>query len=155
MHPEFRYWHTVSGHNFRMPALSAALGCAQLESLTSFTSRRSEIQHNYRVELDGLLVPPSPINESHEAPWLFTGVRPGEGGPSETFRIAEALANSHVETRPIFRPLHQMPAFSRYRHAPCPASEHLGWRGISLPTHSGISPEAQDKIIRIVKKEVN
>ena len=62
-HP-FEYVHDEIGYNFRMPNLNAALGCAQLEQLTTFLVDKRELATEYaaffkdqgikfRVELEG------------------------------------------------------------------------------------------------------
>lgn len=46
-----RYWHEVAGHNFRMPNMQAALGCAQIERIDDIATERHRVYRSYVTAL--------------------------------------------------------------------------------------------------------
>jgi aminotransferase in exopolysaccharide biosynthesis len=45
---KWEYIHDVTGYNYRMPNINAALGCAQLEKIDMFLENKRQIADNYR-----------------------------------------------------------------------------------------------------------
>lgn len=124
-----RFFHEAVGYNYRMSDVHAAIGLAQLDRLSVFLQQRRAIFAAYRRNL----APCARPEGVGEAPWLFTLELPG----SDPVRVAEALAARGIETRPVFVPLHEMPAF-RCAGA-FPMASRIARRGISLPTYVGLT----------------
>src|SRR6056297_2894471 len=49
---KWEYVHDTAGYNYRMPALNAALGCAQLEQLPRFIEKKRRLAEYYRQAFD-------------------------------------------------------------------------------------------------------
>ena len=129
-----RYWHEVSGLNYRMTNLQAAIGLAQIERLANFRRHRDALRSAYDDGLGNLpgvtLMPKAawadPVN------WLYTIMLPDE---ATLLTVRERLDASGIETRRVFDPLHDQPAFNNARIVGKMAvSRDLYARGISLPT---------------------
>jgi perosamine synthetase len=146
------YIHHEVGYNYRLVNLLAALGCAQLEQLDGFITRKRETARRYQeafAPVPGMYLP-------REAPWaksifwLFSvGVQP------ETFGIAarqlrDRLKRAQIQTRPLWQPLHRSPAFAQAAEAgmPCPVAEKLYREVLSLPSSPGLTPAEQTRVIR-------
>jgi perosamine synthetase len=131
-----RYWHEVVGYNYRLTNLQAAIGCAQLEQLETFKEIRSR---NFAL-YDQLLMP-SGFFESQEAPsghevvkWLYTICLKADLKVDRD-DLMKKLKRVGVDTRPVFYPMHEMPAFEHaIRPEPLVHSKSVSYRGLSLPS---------------------
>lgn len=146
MDPERRYYHPITGYNFRLTNIACAILCAQLERSKHFIDERNKLCELYRFNLNDRA--PALTVEFQEAatwaepaPWmmcvLFDGV--------DTRRRVEAALDSHgIETRPLFVPLHRLPPFremSMRRREELPITDDISSRGLCLPTYVGLSEE--------------
>lgn len=137
------YWHDVVGYNYRMTNICAAIGLAQLERAQQLIQRKREIANYYREKLQGL-----PVEFHAEAPgtyhsyWMCSIV---VEQASQRDPLRQHLANSGIETRPVFFPAHTMPMYANQyqRHA---VAEDIGWRGINLPSWPDLSDLSLDVI---------
>ena len=146
-----RYFFLEPGFNYRMTELQACILSAQLKKLEVLWARREESENHYRVELQPWVVE-SVANYLHRrSPWIFTIRIPGIS-PDNKIALARTLAESGIESRPVFYPLSTMPAFSKYRSSRSPHAEQISREGISLATGSHVSFSAMEKIIETVKE---
>lgn len=131
-----RYWHQLAGYNYRMTNLQAALGVAQMERVESILASKQALGRRYLDFLKqekSLVMPPQalwaePVN------WLFTLLVSRESNLTPAEMITR-LAQQGIETRPVFFPLHAMPAFKGCCGAgDFPVTEHLAATGLSLPS---------------------
>jgi perosamine synthetase len=125
---------------YKLSAMQAALGHAQLERIDELLARKLEIFGWYREELDGVdgLVLNAPAPGTTSTYWMVTVlVDPAFGvGKQE---LGERLRGLGVDTRPFFHPLSSIPAYrereqarrARERNAVAYA---LSPRGINLPS---------------------
>jgi perosamine synthetase len=143
-----RYWHLEAGYNYRMTNLQAALGLAQMETITRFLSRRAELVATYDRRLsgvNGLTLPPRAA-WAKNVHWLYTiAVDERELGLSRDL-LAHKLKERGIETRPVFFPLHPQPAYDKAIAHPCPVSDDIGARGLSLPTGNDMTVEDATKV---------
>jgi perosamine synthetase len=133
MDPDRRYWHSVIGYNYRMPALCAAIGLAQVEQWDILIAMR---QLGWRVYIEMLaskLIIQEPLPDTVPAPWLFTVLLPK--GVNRNVVMRE-LAEAGIETRPVFYPVTALPP---YQQATPVITEEISSRGLSLPTGSHIT----------------
>jgi len=144
MDPDRRYYFPITGYNFRLTNLAAALLCAQLERADAILARRREIfaLYNRRMaEIPGVRTQPIAAWAEH-SPWLYAcEIVPGEFGATRDELIAH-LAGRAIETRPMFIPLHTLPPFreeSRRRGDDLPETARLGATGIMLPTYNRLT----------------
>jgi perosamine synthetase len=137
MSPTRRYWHDRLAFNYRMSALQAALGLGQLERLDTLIARRARVARWYREELAGLpgVREPAPPPGATAVAWLYTVAVEGWSRRRRDAAI-EALRRRGVDSRPIFVPMSRLPM---YRGAARPVAAAIADRGISLPTHPGLS----------------
>lgn len=134
MSSEIRYFFDRPGFNFRLPAMTAALGVSVLRRFSDSIERRRLVEETYFQELEGYMVRPIELKNTDRAPWIFTGTLV-RGSASE---LARDLSNVGIETRPVFIPMGHMPAFEDYRCMGCGASTQIHTKGISLPTYNSL-----------------
>ncbi len=143
--PSRRYFFPVTGYNFRMTNVAAAILCAQLERKDEIVFRRRRIYQWYRNALDevfGLAFQPV-ASWAVITPWLMSLIIKDDFGASRD-EVALRLANLGIETRPFFIPLHNLPPFrneSEARGDDLPETIYLSQRGINLPTYPAMTEE--------------
>jgi dTDP-4-amino-4,6-dideoxygalactose transaminase len=150
--PVAHYEHEEVGYNYRLSNLLAALGRAQLARLDGFVARRREVNRAYQEAfraVEGLeLMPEAPSCRSTR--WL-TCVLLDEGrlgvGPATVRAYLEA---QNIEARPIWKPMHLQPVFRGCRVVGGRVAEDLFARGLCLPSGSGLSKSAQQRVIEAV-----
>ena len=146
MDPLRRYYFPVTGHNFRMTNIAAALLCAQLERREAMIARRRDVFRRYGSLLSDVagigLQPVAPWAEP--TPWLFCiTVDEAVYGHSRDELMA-FLDSVGVETRPFFIPVHSLPPFregSHQRGETLPITDRLARSGLNLPTFTGMTDE--------------
>jgi perosamine synthetase len=139
-----RFVHEVSGFNYRMTNVQAAIGLAQMEKVEQKVTRKRWIGHTYTQLLSGHpnLALPIEASGAVNVYWMFGVVFKGIDLKKET--MMERLQQKGVETRAFFCPMHMQPVFHRRGAIPhssfeqqYPVSENLWTYGLYLP--SGLS----------------
>jgi perosamine synthetase len=106
------FFNEEVGFKYKMSAMQAALGLAQLERIDELVTRKREIFSWYREELGG--IPGLELNS--EAPgtkntyWMVTVVAPPLLAVTK-HRWMEALGAQQIDCRPFFHPLSSIPAY--------------------------------------------
>ena len=115
----------VPGLNYRMTALQAALGVAQMERVDELVKMRLDTASRYEKRLKG------------RGKWLFNVET------SDPVGLMAYLASKHIESRRVFKPLHLHPAFSA--KGCFDGADEIWSRHVSLPTQ--VTMEQQDYIV--------
>ncbi len=133
-HP-YEFFHDMAGYNSRMPNINAALGCAQMEKIESFISRKRFLASRYAKELKGIswirfLDEPTYARSNY---WLNTIILDAE---NEGFRInlIDGLRNAGFMVRPAWRLMHELPMFGKFPKMDLSNAVSLQKRIISLPS---------------------
>ena len=130
------YWHTAIGHNFRLPNLQAAIGCAQLEKIDDIIARRIKLHRAYKKRLDGIPgVIAQKFNDNVDAVlWVVAlKIDPKVWGSSRDQLMAQLL-KAGIETRPGFYPLQAMPLYKKFVRRQLPVASDVGANVLSLPS---------------------
>ncbi|NTV49880.1 MAG: DegT/DnrJ/EryC1/StrS family aminotransferase [Geobacteraceae bacterium] len=147
-----RFLHDELGFNFRLTNLQAALGVGQIERMDEIIARKRAIAARYHellADVDGIVLP---VEEQWATSvyWVF-GILLKETTRLDAVRMATALKERGVETRPFFLGMHQQPVFQRmglFTGESYPVAEQLARQGIYLPSGLTITDE---QIIHVVK----
>jgi|GEM_PF-356352 len=148
--PSRRYYFPVTGYNFRMTNIAAAILCAQLERKDAIVAKRRQIYAWYLEALEGTLgIGFQPIAPWAEiTPWLMCLLIEPEFGRTRD-EVATELAAAGIDSRPFFIPLHTLPPFrheSILRGEKLPITERLARNGINLPTFPAMSRADVDRV---------
>ena len=149
MSAEKRYYHPELGFNYRMTNLQAAVGVAQLEAAADLVARKRRLDARYRAALasvPGIHVQEIPPNQ-RVAPWMFVVVDDALTGESARDALIERIKSRGVETRPMFYPLHRLPAFAARPAGPMPVTDDISFRGLALPSGAGLTDDEMDRSI--------
>jgi len=157
--PGDRFFHNAEiGFKYRMNAVTAALGCAQMERIDALIKHKRQIfawYHERLKDLDGVAmnVEPDGVVNSY---WMVTVV-PDKSYGFEKFALMEAMSERNIDTRPFFTPLSQLPAFSdrpQSRRFCTPRAAGLvpGTYGINLPSGYNMTEELVDITCRAFRE---
>ena len=154
--PAPHYQHSETGYNYRLSNLLAGIGRGQMELLEDRVKRRREIFNWYRENLAGLpglaVAPATEPAGSHSNRWLTSILL----NPAETAATPETLRQHletrHIESRPLWKPLHLQPLFADvpiYGGAVC---ADLFARGLCLPSGTAMGDEELRRVAKAVRE---
>jgi len=139
MDPNRRYWFPVVGYNYRMTNIAAAIGVAQLERYDEFIAKRTALTDRYDEKLAAVSNKLETVQVPEgftRVPWLYN-IYPVGIDATKRDAIMGALKDRGVDSRPVFYPMHVLPAFES--DAAFPVSDEWSARGISLPLHTALT----------------
>lgn len=146
--PATHYEHTEVGFNYRLSNLLAAIGRAQLERLPAMSARRVEINQRYRralADVAGLSL--MPIADSGWNGWLTCVIF---DNPRERDAVQQVLAKHDIESRPLWKPMHQQPVFEGAAAWVDGTSQQLFDHGLCLPSGSVLTDEQIDRVGELI-----
>ena len=115
---DIQFYNTEVAYKYKMSAMQAALGLAQLERVEELVARKREIFGWYRDALagvDGLTLnaePPSTRNSY----WMVTVILDARFGIRKEQLMAR-LSEEGIDSRPFFYPLSSLPAYAELSQA--------------------------------------
>ncbi len=144
------YEHSEIGYNYRMSNITAGIGRGQMEVLDSHVNNRRSNFKFYKKNLEDFseikfLEEPSGY---HSNRWL-TCIETSSYQLREAIRLS--LAEENIESRPLWKPMHQQTVF-----ADCDAylngiSDDLFDRGLCLPSGSNLEEDDLYRIVSVIK----
>ncbi|MGF1586960.1 MAG: DegT/DnrJ/EryC1/StrS family aminotransferase [Bacteroidales bacterium] len=148
------YQHSEIGYNYRMSNVLAGIGRGQMEVLDERVKQRRENNRLYREMLksiDGISFLDEPDGHFSNY-WLTTIlVDPQKTGAITREYIRQALEKENIEARPLWKPMHLQPVFSRYPFFGDGTSERLFETGLCLPSGSNLTDADFDRINKVFK----
>ena len=136
------YDHDRVGFNYRMTNLQAAVGCAQMEQLETFVSKKRAIARFYDDSFKNyseLLPFPSPTF-AESACWFSGFIL--RSGDSEQLR--SALRTTGIDARPFWKPIHFQKPYSKSPRGNLRVCESIWKRIVTLPWHTGLFQSGND-----------
>jgi perosamine synthetase len=145
--PNRRFWHLLQGWNFRLTNLQAAVINSQFNRLPETIAKKKAIYEYYRDHLNSDLIWQK-VPQGGESCWWMVSIRHWE---DKWYQKASQYLTQHgVETRPIFPPIHKMPAMPLHNELTFPNAELLVDSGITLPSGPQLTLEQLQTITRVV-----
>jgi perosamine synthetase len=139
------YWHPEIAYNYRMTNIQAAIGLAQLERIEDLLAirKRNAAHYNRRLAgVPGISLPPNTA-WADNVYWMYSVVVGDEFGLSRD-ELRLKLREAGIDTRPFFYPVHTLPMYNTGQSLP--VAEHLGQRGINLPSGASLTADQIDYI---------
>lgn len=130
-HP-YEYVHDMTGYNYRLPNLNAALACAQLEQLDYFIEKKRELARLYQEYFSSLNIPF--IHEPKHARsnyWLNAIVLPDRERRNE---FLKATNNAGVMTRPVWTLLNRLEMYKNCQTDTLRNAHWLEDRVVNIPS---------------------
>ena len=153
--PHFQ--HSEIGYNYRLSNVLAALGSAQLKDLDNRVEKRRSIFSRYidffgklNDEMAKEVVKWTKETENETSNrWLSTFlVQPLNGITRETWRLR--LQEEGIESRPLWKPMHNQPIFREYPYYGQGHAEHIFELGICLPSGTDLTIPEQEEICEVI-----
>ena len=143
-----QYWHDEVAFNYRMTNLCAAIGVAQMERAEEIVQKKRAIADWYAESLEHVPVTlHRAIGDVVHSYWMNCILVPDAGDRDE---LRKHLADSGIETRPVFYPVHKMPMY--YSADIYPNAELIAGRGVNLPSGPALQREQIDQIGEVISR---
>jgi perosamine synthetase len=136
----WEYRHDELGHNYRLPNLNAALGCAQLEQLPRLLDAKRRLYQRYAesfATVPGVRLMEEPVG-CRSNYWL-QALLLDESRAQERDAVLAVSNDSGVTTRPVWSLNHRAPPFRTSPRMPLPVAESLERRIINLPSSAQLA----------------
>ncbi|NLV21556.1 MAG: LegC family aminotransferase [Syntrophomonadaceae bacterium] len=133
-HP-WAFYHDMTGFNYRLPNLNAALGCAQLEQLPGFIDRKRALAQRYQeafADVPGVTV----FKEADFARsnyWL-NALLLDEQYAAEREAVLELSNAQGIMTRPAWILMNKLPMYKNCPHMDLSAAQNMERRIINIPS---------------------
>lgn len=145
--------HGEIGYNYRLTNIQAAMGCAQMEQLNDYIATKRAIANRYHQALiDKIGV--TPMNEAAwgvSVFWMYTILVDAEQYGIDSRELLRELETAHIQTRPLWQPIHLSPAHKGLQAYHCEQAERLNRRALSLPCSVGLSIQEQKQVTAIIQ----
>jgi pyridoxal phosphate-dependent aminotransferase EpsN len=150
--PAAHYEHTEVGYNYRLSNILAAIGRGQLSALEERVAARRRIFDFYRIalaHLPGITFMPEASWGRHTR-WLTTLTIDPEQFGVDSEKVRLALEAENIEARPVWKPMHLQPVFSRYCCIGGRVAEELFARGLCLPSGSAMTHVELERVVESI-----
>lgn len=143
------YQHTHIGYNYRMSNIVAGIGRGQMTILDSHVSKRRSNHELYfntfkdNDQITFLKEPDGHFSNRWLSCVLLDSIETREG-------LRLALEKENIESRPLWKPMHQQPVFKDAPNYLNGVSDELFKRGLCLPSGSNLSNEELDRVISAI-----
>jgi dTDP-4-amino-4,6-dideoxygalactose transaminase len=146
------YQHSKIGYNYRISNLCAGVGRGQMEVLAKRIEQRRAVYQQYVDRYSGsigitFLAEPEGYFSNR---WLSTlMIDPALAGfTREDLRLA--LEKDNIESRPLWKPMHMQPVFSKYPYYGIGVSEKLFENGLCLPSGSNLTQPDMERVFAVM-----
>jgi dTDP-4-amino-4,6-dideoxygalactose transaminase len=148
------YQHDAVGYNYMMSNILAGIGRGQFSSLQERVARRRRIFDTYKTELKntGIIEFKKDVPGAASNRWLSVGLINNTNDNAKVRdELFYQLADKGIESRPVWKPMHQQPAFDRYPYFGGKVAGDLFQRGLCLPSGSNMTDEELHWVITVMK----
>ena len=142
------YLHKEIGYNYRMSNICAGIGRGQMEVLEQHIAHHKELHETYCKALDnieGITVHTNPNSRFDSNYWLTTILIDKDKFGKDCTDVMHHLAAADIESRRLWKPMHQQPVFANAPAYTNGVSEKLFSQGLCLP--SGVCVTTDDAIM--------
>lgn len=148
------YLHSHIGYNYRMSNIVAGIGRGQMTILDDHVAKRRGNHDFYRRALknkDNIVFLQEP--EGHFSNrWLSCILL-----ESKTIRegLRLALEKENIESRPLWKPMHQQPIFKNAPRYLNGVSDELFEKGLCLPSGSNLTDAERERVVHTINTYFN
>ncbi|WP_083477174.1 DegT/DnrJ/EryC1/StrS family aminotransferase [Lacinutrix algicola] len=146
------YEHTQVGYNYRMSNICAGIGRGQMEVLDKHIGFRRDNNTFYKElfkDIKGVTVFSEPSDNYYSNHWL-SSITIDESSKITSEQLRLLLDEHNIESRPLWKPMHLQPVFSKYPYYGNKVSENLFLNGLCLPSGSNLTNEDRQRIKKAI-----
>ena len=128
----WEFVHDEVGYNYRLPNLTAALGCAQMECLPEMLGEKAKVAERYARKFEGSsLQLVAPLNGTRTNHWLNALLLKDR---EERDAFLEYTNSRNIMTRPVWNLMHRLDMFKNCQHDGLSNSIWLEDRLVNIPS---------------------
>lgn len=147
------FYHEALGFNYRMSALQASLGLAQLERIDEFVSRRrsnAKLYNSLLSSLEHRVTLPPEASWAKNVYWMYS-ILIEEGFGLSRNELMEKLGQQGIETRTFFYPIHVQPIYAAlFDPIGYPVAASLSEKGVNLPSGNSLTPSEIEQVCECI-----
>jgi dTDP-4-amino-4,6-dideoxygalactose transaminase len=150
------YQHSEIGYNYRLSNVCAGIGRGQLQEIDTRVKQRRdnfEFYKNAFKDLHAISFQPEP-DGFYANRWLTSIVIDPSRCKSDREGIRLALEGQNIESRPLWKPMHQQPVFKDFPVYGGAVSASLFEMGLCLPSGSSLTETQRQEIAAVVKRHL-
>ena len=151
--PVVHYEHTEVGYNYRLSNVLAALGLAQLERLDEMITRRRRWREGYCeifADVEGVEIFQRDC-DSEDNCWLTAILIDPVIARWKPAELTAVLSAADIESRPLWKPMHQQPVFAGARAFLRGNADRLFAAGLALPSGSSLAPTDVERVHALIR----
>lgn len=140
------YDHDDFGFNFRLSNIACAIALGQIESIDLILEKKKGLAQAYRENVTNPLLrvfDPSPDSNQHSY-WMNTVLTTSS---QLQYDCMEFLKEHHIETRPLFKPIHLMEPYKIFHNDASKLINSESVHGLNLPSYPSLSSNQITEII--------
>lgn len=155
--PARYYLHSQIGYNYRMSNVIAGVGRGQLLHLDEHKARKQAIYRQYKEAFADISeIGMNPLNPDGDANNWLSGMLIERESNVTPDMIMDALEAENIESRPIWKPMHEQPVFVKCDFMPhnedgSSVGSGVFERGLCLPSDIKNTQEDMERIISIIR----
>lgn len=147
------YQHSHIGFNYRMSNIVAGIGRGQMEVLQDRVDKRRSVFDTYKSALQhiegiSLLEEPEGMYSNRWLTTILVDSSITKGISRETIRLE--LEANNIESRPLWKPMHQQPVFANATYYGAGVADKLFENGLCLPSGSNMSEAELNRVLSII-----
>lgn len=150
------YHHKRLGYNYRLSNLSAAIGVAQMNSLSEkIAARRLNFSYYKKrlMYLHGIDFQDEPLNCKSNR-WLTCILIKDKHTDSIKNDLQNFLIKNKIECRPIWKPMHTQPLYKDFEFFGGKVSERLFQNGLCLPSGSNLRLSEIKSVVDLIINKI-
>jgi len=147
------YQHEEVGYNYKMNGLAASWGLKSIDQLARKVNEKRLIYKRYYRTLNELdeIAFLDETSDSRSNRWISTVLFSDQEIKNE---VKLALGAEGIETRYLWKPMHQQPALSTFPFYNNGTADRLFKRGLCIPSSADLTEADQKKIIKVIKNRI-
>lgn len=149
------YQHKEIGYNYRMSNICAGIGRGQMEVLEQHIAHHRHV-HGMYVEMlkgvEGISVFSQPADKKFNSNYWLTTILVNPAITGYTYDdLRIYLQEHHVESRPLWKPMHLQPVFASAPRYIDGTAERMFNCGLCLPSGPCVTDEDLEYIVNLIK----
>jgi pyridoxal phosphate-dependent aminotransferase EpsN len=156
--PARHYQHSELGYNYRLSNILSGIGRGQLAVLNQRVEARRQVFERYYDAFShekGFQFMPE-IKNGYSTRWLTALTVDANRCGISAAELVDALAEKNIEARPVWKPMHLQPLYSKYNYwahdSVRSVSTELFSNGICLPSGSNLTLSEQRRVIDSIRR---
>lgn len=150
---ELHYVHDEIGYNYRLTALQAAMGLAQVEQIPDFVKLKKKRYEEYKRavnEISGLLILDLPSCCDSNC-WFYSLLIDKEKYGLSRDQLMQKFELEKIQTRPIWKLNHEQKPYRECQAYRIEKAKYYFENILNLPSSVGLTDEEFSRVVKVLK----